>query len=409
MEEAKKIFCPLPFIGVHLRISGEITPCCLTDLPVVQGKFKPRNISEGNIDYCRNADDMKKLRLSFLNGEKNNVCQKCWYHEDNGWHSTRYYTAKNCDFKYEDAVAHTEADGSINDVPILNWDIRDTNLCNMKCISCSGHHSSLFNAEAIAHGLNTFRNGDKALLLASDHANHDYKQDIIDHLPEAKYFYFAGGEPLISETHWWILDWLIEHNKTDVKIAYNSNMLRLDWKGRDVLDVWSKFDDVGLGASIDAVGARAEYVRGGTVWNKVSDNFKRARGLLGQSGKIAVCGGLLNFGGLKELFKWAHDECGCEPESVVYHNWITRPPWLDVRLLPQSYRISVFEDMDPLLKQWGYDQSVGYAELKDLSYAEQIDNPDALKNLRNEISRLDKIRNTNWQTVCPELGLIIEK
>ena len=39
--------------------------------------------------------------------------------------------------------------------------------------------------------------------------------------------YFAGGEPLINDMHYYILNKLIEHKRFDVTISYNTNLLHL--------------------------------------------------------------------------------------------------------------------------------------------------------------------------------------
>ena len=46
-------------------------------------------------------------------------------------------------------------------------------------------------------------------------------------------------------------------------------------KDRYVFDYWKKFESVSVGASLDAMGKVAEYMRKGTKWQVVEDNRKR--------------------------------------------------------------------------------------------------------------------------------------
>ena len=62
--------------------------------------------------------------------------------------------------------------------------------------------------------------------------------------------YFAGGEPLIMNEHYVILDNLKKYNRTDVKISYNTNFMNLFFKKTPVWDFWNKFDNIQLQTSI---------------------------------------------------------------------------------------------------------------------------------------------------------------
>ena len=95
------------------------------------------------------------------------------------------------------------------------------------------------------------------------------------HIPYIEQIYFAGGEPLLMDEHYKMLELLIEKNLTHVRLIYNTNFSELTYKKRDVLTMWKQFDSVSVGASLDGMGARGEYMRKGTVWNDIEDNRKR--------------------------------------------------------------------------------------------------------------------------------------
>jgi hypothetical protein len=92
------------------------------------------------------------------------------------------------------------------------------------------------------------------------------------HLDYVEQIYFAGGEPLLMEEHYRILDELERRGRFDVRLIYNTNFTHTDLKGRSVFDYWKKFQSVAVGASLDAMGPRAELIRKGTDWAQVEQN-----------------------------------------------------------------------------------------------------------------------------------------
>ena len=101
-----------------------------------------------------------------------------------------------------------------------------------------------------------------------------YNQFKKPHFKNIKVFYFAGGEPLMTDKHYEILEHLIETGNTKVTLEYNSNVSRLKYKNKSIIDLWNKFENVTVSASLDSWGSRAEYIREGTDWDKVESNLQ---------------------------------------------------------------------------------------------------------------------------------------
>ena len=80
---------------------------------------------------------------------------------------------------------------------------------------------------------------------------------------ESKEIYIAGGEPLVTEEHYLLLEWLIKNNATNVKLRYNTNFTKLRFKDYEVLPLWSHFKHIEILASIDAVDELGSYIRSG--------------------------------------------------------------------------------------------------------------------------------------------------
>jgi sulfatase maturation enzyme AslB (radical SAM superfamily) len=97
-------------------------------------------------------------------------------------------------------------------------------------------------------------------------------EQLIPHLDYVEQIYFAGGEPLMMAEHYNILDELERRGRFEVRLIYNTNFTHVKLKDRTVFDYWKKFKSVAVGASLDAMGPRAEYIRKGTEWDQVERN-----------------------------------------------------------------------------------------------------------------------------------------
>ncbi len=86
--------------------------------------------------------------------------------------------------------------------------------------------------------------------------------------------YFAGGEPLLHEGHYAILQDLIARDRTDVALAYNSNVTELRLGKLEIIPLWSRFKRIRLLASIDGHEERGELIRQGLSWGKFVENIR---------------------------------------------------------------------------------------------------------------------------------------
>jgi sulfatase maturation enzyme AslB (radical SAM superfamily) len=154
------------------------------------------------------------------------------------------------------------------------WDIRFSNLCNLSCRSCGHIFSSSWYQDQAQLAGGDWKKHNKVLNFAG-RTNIDIWEQLIPHLDYVEQIYFAGGEPLMMEEHYRILDELERRERFDVRLIYNTNFTHVKLKDRFVFDYWKKFKSVSVGASLDAMGARAEYIRKGTTWSTVEDNRRR--------------------------------------------------------------------------------------------------------------------------------------
>ena len=262
-----KVFCMLPWLHLHGWPTGEAFPCCMAKAELPIG-----NLQKDDLRQIWNNDPMRKLRRNMINGKPSGECGKCYEQERNGFFSMRNSANKSFGQHIGD-IDKTLDDGTHPEFKIRYWDIRFSNICNFRCRYCGPNFSSnwwedkaaLYGRDSVKHSKFLYAGGSKDAIW----------NQMIEHIPYLEQIYFAGGEPLLMEEHYRLLDELIRRDMTDVRLIYNTNFSELNYKKNNVLELWKHFKSVSVGASLDAMGARAEYMRKGTMWSEIEDNRRR--------------------------------------------------------------------------------------------------------------------------------------
>jgi len=263
-------FCMYPWMHLHLYPDGRAKPCCMAEHREVEPLG---NASTTTMREIWNSDAMKKLRLNMLAGKPSAECQRCYEKEKSGFFSGRRSANKHHGHHIK-RVNETQQDGHLERFEMTHWDIRFSNLCNLRCRSCGHMFSSSWYQDQVTLVGDDYAKKNRPLISAGRHET-DIWEQLLEHIDHVEQIYFAGGEPLIMDEHYRILDELERREMWHVRLIYNTNFTQVRLRNRYVFDYWRKFDSVAVGASLDAQGARAEYIRKGTVWSTVEDNRKR--------------------------------------------------------------------------------------------------------------------------------------
>ena len=262
-----EVFCILPWIHMHGWPTGEAYPCCIFKEEATIG-----NMREKSMEDIWNDEPIRKIRQDMLSGRSVAGCAKCYDQEAKGMFSMRNSSNKHFGHHVVD-VDKTQEDGTHPEFKIRYWDVRFSNICNFRCRYCGPNFSSnWWEDKATMYGKDAMRH---PKFQYAGRNKDDIWTQMQPHIPYIEQIYFAGGEPLLMDEHYKMLELLIEKNLTHVRLIYNTNFSELTYKKRDVLTMWKQFDSVSVGASLDGMGARGEYMRKGTVWNDIEDNRKR--------------------------------------------------------------------------------------------------------------------------------------
>ena len=281
-------WCANAWGHIALEPDGNVKPCCYSSDTM-------GNIKENSFKNIYNNDFYKKLRLEFLSNNKPSGCFKCWRQEELGVRSLRQISnnrhwAKNVRYNLK---RNTNEDGTIDNVVLHDSDLRFSNKCNMACIMCSPRFSSKWATE--------LKQEQKFFNLFEGKAGN--KEFIDQNFDSIKGIYFAGGEPLIMDEHWYILEKLKDYNKENkIDLRYSTNLSTLTYKNYDIRDYWKNWNGiVEAGLSIDDIDERFDYIRYGKDWTTVEQNIKDILTLDNIIVWVSIATGFYNILYLKEI------------------------------------------------------------------------------------------------------------
>jgi radical SAM protein with 4Fe4S-binding SPASM domain len=261
-----KTFCMYPWIHLHAYPTGEAYPCCHAEMELGQiGNCRTQSLRE-----IWNADKQKQLRIDMLSEISNPTCNRCYEQESSGFFSGRQSANKHHGHQIG-RIKETQDNGHVEQFEMTYWDIRFSNLCNLKCRSCGHIFSSQWYQDQAKLAGGDWKDRNTVLNYAG-RTETDMWEQLEPHLDYVEQIYFAGGEPLLMEEHYNILEELVRRKRFDVRLIYNTNFTHTELKGRSVFEYWRQFDSVAVGASLDDSGARGEYIRKGTNWAVVEQN-----------------------------------------------------------------------------------------------------------------------------------------
>lgn len=390
--------CISPWIHLHTLPNNKVLPCCMTSHHLDVG-----NLADSTLEEIWNNDQMKTLRKKMLNGEKSEICSRCYLQEKHSGNSNRTRLNEyNKDKQY--LFDMTNEDGSLDQFKMYYWDFRFSNICNFKCRSCGPQLSSGWHSDSKIRfgkvGEDWFSSPQKIDLWEQIYPHFDYVEEI----------YFAGGEPLIMEQHYMILQELLDRKKTNVLLRYNTNLSKLNYKNINVLEYWNHFDTVEVWASLDSYLERGEYLRKGTVWSEIEDNIRAIKRECPHiSLKISATVGIFNAYDLTDFIRHCINS-GFIDDNGWMVNPIQTPEFMRIQVLPIKYKEELLVRFNSFIEETYLVGNVSITDrtnsiaqinhLKDYMMAE--DRSHQLPELLEEIQIIDRIRNEDFFSVFPE-------
>ena len=392
-----KTFCIYPWVHIHVNTDGGVYPCCVGWSP--DRRTELGKVSESSLEDMFNGEYMRQLRLDMLEGNRrDDACTNCYAREDAGFTSARQGANKDFEQVIEVLKKSTAPDGYV-DPKIVSWDVRYSNLCNLKCRSCGSMFSTTWaEEEGIENG--------KIYAIQED--SPDPMESQYDNVEK---IYFAGGEPLIMPEHFQLLSKLIETGRSkNVTLVYNTNCTILDYKGNNLLDLWKNFKWVNIGASIDAMGPRIEYIRKGTRWSVIEKNlhkmfdYRNKQQNLGFYYSPTVS--IFNVDHLPDMHRYFIDNGLADTQTLFLFNILLNPTYYSCKTLPLEYKLKTIDKIERHI-EWCVENNVLAEVIEKYRSVQQYltDDNDYSKDFKNfvrETNSLDQRRNESFVETFPE-------
>lgn len=268
MDDLKnsKNFCSAPWMHLHVINDGRAFPCCMTPL---QDENSFGNVKKQSLFEVLNSDNAKKMRRDMISNKPlPKSCERCYGRESHGLTSQRQGMNDNWFDKIKHNVESTNVDGSIDELNLRYWDFRFSNYCNLSCRTCGPLFSSAWSTDYPKLHIDNQKVGVIHLEKADI-----FWRDIEKNVMNMEEIMFAGGEPMIMNEHWKMIELFEKYEHYDVELKYSTNATLLHRGKKNILDIWSKFKHVHLSLSIDGVGDAFNYIRNGGNWNQVEKNL----------------------------------------------------------------------------------------------------------------------------------------
>ena len=358
-------------MNLNSNTDGSVKICCAQNenMHLKKDDDTTFNLYEDDISEVWNSKHIQDIRKRLLNGEQIQECNVCWNIEnaekDYGGHdapkSTRLdsiqsYMEDDGIFSWlresiEKNMQSTLDDGVVEE-SLKSLELRLGNHCNLKCNMCWGYSSSRINSER----LHLLQSKDKDMpswlfdmwypseydISKIDmmwHENPKFLENFKKVAPKLKRLYVTGGEPSIIEANTKIINHLIDIGNKECHVSFTTNLTT--WN----LDLYEKlefFDRSEVQVSVDGYRKSQEYIRYGSDWRTVSDNFKK---LIQLPNKVRIqvynVFQIYNMFETYKLMKWMDSlsTSGVLKRNVGFYSiLIDQPLYLRTNVMPWSIR-----------------------------------------------------------------------
>ena len=428
------LFCPLPWIFQAIRNNGDVRVCCQANQGPDKGMIRKDdgsiyNAATDDLVECRNAKKMREIRLAMLNGKWHPDCIRCEKEEKSGMRSRFSFEEELWahHFTAEDAKRVTKPDGTIDpkEVPVVYYDIRFGNLCNLKCRACSATDSSGWYGDQVKLCGNVFQDTSGPMKIIKVDGKYQLENDIyswykseqfwqhIDkQIPHIQHIHMVGGEPLQIKEQFDFLERCIASGYSNkIIIEHNSNIVNIP---KRAWDLWKHFRAIKIGASIDGIGKVNDYIRYPSKWERIEKNLTKLDEAEGNFILwLAVTVQAYNILHLPEIFKWKISK---NFKRVNVTDWrpiaslhpLHGPHFLNIKVLPLEAKMAVKEHFKKFKFDGRYKSEAAKLLTQYTNFMFQEDYSNLIPKFWSYTNKLDEIRNQKLKDDIPDLYNLIK-
>lgn len=396
-------FCPNPFVYLINSNDGQVKFCCLVQDGIKDRESLAYSDTESSIDQIWNSPDINRVRSAMLTDKGLKECEICYNLEVNGGRSLRndlvdIWTNPNRKHYLDSAI-----DDFCQGKPLVgpvSLEFRAGNICNLKCRMCGPDDSNLIAKEYRKISRSDPKWSSLFFKPPKIKTSDNYLHQIIKQLPTLQQLRISGGEPFYNPSTFELLNRAIDQGHAGhIDLAINTNFVKIDNK---IFDMLCNFQSVDLFASIDGYGRVNDYIRTGSLWQEIEQNYEIYSAYKTKINLyVNVTIQVFNILYLEDIFRWAIDR-----QILPIPSLLEYPRWLSIRHMPQSLKDLASSKLMCLSGNIGKNNFTEWLESRLASIQNVIDDPSdptQFNKFKYFVSTLDVQRNQSIDSYLPGL------
>jgi hypothetical protein len=328
LDSVSPSFCPLrwSYLQVDLR-HGLARACCKTPAYSVTAT----ELDQLGSAAIFNGQAVQDRRSEMLQGVKHDDCATCWSAEAVGLES--YRLGQSAKPVFRDVIDQIRHDPRVSGAIPRHIEIILSTTCDLACSYCGPEFSSRWESELARLGPYPELGGvhpipADAPAPSFSEVFHDWLNQI---LPDVRYIQFNGGEPLIQNDFYTVVGTILANSRAaGVELGVISNLNTPPARFDQLLEILPTLHErqrLRFGVSIDAVGAKAEYIRNGLRWSRFDDNLRRLiHQVPGLNLQFSPTMSALNMSSVLDLVTYAADIQDSLDQPLVFRGGIVMLP-----------------------------------------------------------------------------------
>ena len=364
---------------MQIHAQGAVAPCCIWKDDHVNNKAE-------TFDTYFTSEQINDVQQKLINNQPPHQCMPCYDQEKRSGHSLRTISEE---FESLEQQIRSQAKSypyfDIQDIQIVT-----SNICNLKCLPCGGP-SYIREVELQKMGLLDYT--PKMRTINLDATLHNLKS-----LTSLNNISFIGGEPFADKITFKIIDQLIETGQSkNIRVDMNTNLTLCTRENLSKLR--ENFKEVMIRGSIDGVGEINDYLRYPSVWSEIDQVVDLIYEL---EIPFIVTTALTNLALLKydQVIHWAKQK-GIQD---LFLSKVVTPKLQAFDQLPAKLKTQMLEKFLELRSQEHTNRTHAAIDACIDICSKINDEEPNMAGLIDLLDKHDKFRNTNFQTLWPELN-----
>jgi MoaA/NifB/PqqE/SkfB family radical SAM enzyme len=369
--------------GLQINYSGVVRPCCV--LQVDQQYSEHNHVSKVDLVTWHGSNDVAKIKQQLAQNQWPKECSRCQRVEEAG---------RGDSMRLNSAQSYNHYTG--DDLVV---ELRPGNTCNFACQTCWPQASSRVAVFYQKAGIKFEPAREKSW-------NYSAIKTV---LPRIKDLIILGGEPFYDKKCREFFSWLVQQN-AHPRMTMFTNGSMIDF---DFLKQYK--NHINLVFSLDATGQAAEYIRLGTEWPVVLDNYQRCRSLSNVEVRVNITVSPYNYAYLANLVSLlAQDwpsvvswENASQSENSKFMSCRTIPSdkkqWV-IDMIQPSLAVLERANIEPMQKINAI--NVIKTTIKDIHTQDY--NPQEHEKLKLFINSMDQVKGIDIRDYCPEVANYLE-